>query len=202
MLKLAGTFLRLACCAFALSSCVPTSASPTTSEWVYSAFLPTDLEINRACDLGHQAGSDKSQKTFSSVGVGRRTLQTGILSVYTSVGGSYTICYILATKNPSKPASVPKQNSSIYIEESSIDIKDTRVSLEFLNEAREVIEKVPSLSKKLSQTDASLLEFSLPEWSDLQTTKMKQSSSFAVIVVQGQAQQRFEFHREDFGGLL
>jgi hypothetical protein len=199
-----GTLSILACCAFALSmgSCVPTASPATPSkEWIQPALAPTDPELNKACERGYAAG-EKDKKNIPSGSV-KREIKNGFLYFSTPASETYARCYLFGVSiNALKPKDAPKLPGNITIKDSPSDVRDTRVSLEFRSSTGEVIDTVPNLSGEVATWDKARQVFSLPQWTNLQIINMKQSSSLAVLIVQGQTQQRHEFRREDFGGLL
>jgi hypothetical protein len=204
MLKFTGTLSRLAFCAFALSlsGCVPTASPPfKAKDWVYSALVPTEPEINRACDLGYQAGLNRSEK--SVLGTVLRKLNNSNLVFRSVVGNTFIDCWLSGIAiNPSKPRETPKRPASVWIRNSTTDVKNTRVSLEFKDLEGNIINTISASNGEVAKGDASFQIFLLPEWSNLQIIQMKQSSSFTVLIVQSQTEQRYEFKREDFDGLL
>jgi hypothetical protein len=195
--------LLLGVLAIALSSCVPAaSSSPVIKEWVRVALAPDNSEINQACDRAYLAGSDSKQIKFLVGGV-KREVKNSVLYFYATLRNTYSLCYLYGISlNVTKPTEAPKEQGNLWIKDSPFDLKDTRVSLEFKNSNGEVIDSVQILNGEVPKGNKSLQIFTFPQWTNLQIINMKQSSSFSVLVIQGQAEQRLEFRREDFPGLF
>jgi hypothetical protein len=205
MLKFTGTLSRLACCAFALtlSSCVLVASPPTVvKEWVRVVLAPDNSELDQACNRGYLVGSQKNQNKIVSSGL-KREVKSSFLYFYATLQNTYTLCYLAGISlNVTNSGESPKEQGKLWIKDLPFDLKDTRVSLEFLNSTGEVIDSTQNLSGKVLNGGKSPQIFSFPSWTSLQIINMKQSSSFAVVIVQGQAEKRIEFRQEDFGGLL
>ena len=204
MLKFTGTLSRLACCTFALtlSSCVPTASSPFMSKnWVYSALVPTKPEITRACDMGYKAGVNRDKQKIP--GIVERNLQNGRIRFYSAVSHAYIECLLSGSGiKPSQPKEPPERPGNIWILESSSGLDKTQVSLELRDSVGTKINTIQNLSGEVTKGSTPFLSFRLPTWTNLEVIELNQSSSFAILIVQGQNEQRIEFRREDFGGLL
>jgi hypothetical protein len=189
--------------AIVLNSCVPTaSPSPIIKEWVRVALAPDNSEINQACDRAYSAGSDSKQIRFLVGGV-KREVKNSVLYFYATLRNTYSLCYLYGISlNVTKPTEAPKEQGNLWIKDSPFDLKDTRVSMEFKNSNSEVVDTVQILNGEVPKGNKSLQIFTFPQWTNLQIINMKQSSSFSVLVVQDQAEQRLEFRREDFPGLF
>ncbi len=189
--------LVLLSCALLLSSCVPPLLG--SPNWVRIALAPNAIERNAACDRAVAQSSSTQFKLDNLVsGVIQLGPEKDNLSLFSSLGGTYTLCRVLGFSGR-RPDEVPNIYTFVVVGQAGLEPSQLSVKLEF-NDAEGKTFHTMTASQIDAKEDDVKAVFKRVVGTD--TEAMNKSVTFTVVINRGKGEERHRVTRDMFGNVL
>jgi hypothetical protein len=187
--------LRLLVLALVLSSCVPTLLS--SKSWVRIAIAPDAVERNEACNRGF---SNASRRNFQDVLAGVVDLggTTSGLQFYSSLGSTYSLCYIFGFGS-TRPSQTPVVNTFVTIDQVGLKPEQVKAQIALEADNGNVLQSIAPSAVR-TDSDGTTLVFGKFTGSDVDA--MNNATSFSFILDRGKGEERFRITRDMLGTVL